>query len=100
MKRWTLLIDAEDVIDNIPIKDEWKIGGFISSTRGGKGKVWRVREGRKGDYKEYITLSTKPISWKQFKANGFRFRRPEYRHDIISLEGMAELEIIILENKL
>jgi len=95
MRRWTEIMDVSDVIDSmemILLLEEGKDSTFTSTTKGGLGKVWRVKEGKE----EYITVSTKPI--KQIKAHGYKFN--VYRHTVLREDALDELERIVVEHRL
>jgi hypothetical protein len=96
MKRWTKLFDASDVIDTmefILLLEEGKDGEFVSTTKGGKGMVWRVKEGGE----EYITVSSGIIGSAKGR-NNMKFYK--YRHTILKEDALDELERIIVENRL
>lgn len=96
MKRWTKLFDASDVIDSMEfmiLLEEGKEGEFVSTTKGGKGQVWRVKENEK----EYVTVSSGAIG-RTGSHNGMKFTK--YRHTILKDDALDELERIIVENRL
>ncbi len=97
MKRWTELFDASDVVDTmefILLLAEGSVRTFTSTTKGGLGKVWRVKENEE----EYITVSSDVIDRMYVPYN--RIPVVRYRHTVIKNEELDELERIIVEKRL
>ena len=96
MKRWKELFDASNVIDNMEfmlLLEEGRQREFVSTTKGGKGKVWKVRE----DGEEYITISSGSIG-RVNTRNGMSFTK--YHHTVLKEDCLDELERIIVESRL
>lgn len=95
MRRWTEIMDVSDIMESmemILLLEEGKESTFTSTTKGGLGKVWRVKEGKE----EYITISSKVI--KQIKKNSYKFNL--YRHIVLKEDALDELERIMVEHRL
>jgi len=95
MRRWTEIMDVSDVIDSmemILLLEEGKDYTFTSTTKGGLGKVWKVKEGKD----EYITISSRVI--KKIKSHGYLFNL--YRHTVLKEESINELLRIVVEHRL
>jgi hypothetical protein len=96
MKRWTEIMDVSDIMESmemILLLEEGKDFTFTSTTKGGLGKVYKVKE----NGQEYITISSQTIK----KINGpRRMKFNLYRHTILKEDSLNELLRIVVEHRL